>query len=46
MHSKFDLTIKADGDLEVDNHHTVEDIGIVFGEALKEALGDKKGIKR
>ncbi len=46
VHSGFDLKIKAMGDLEVDNHHTVEDIGIVFGEVLKEALGDKKGIKR
>jgi len=44
--SRFDLTIKAKGDLEVDQHHTVEDVGIVLGQALKEALGDKKGINR
>ncbi|WP_046178199.1 imidazoleglycerol-phosphate dehydratase HisB [Domibacillus tundrae] len=45
-HGHFDLTVKADGDVEVDDHHTTEDIGIVLGMALKEALGDKKGIKR
>jgi imidazoleglycerol-phosphate dehydratase len=45
-HSFMDLTVKAKGDLEVDSHHTVEDIGIVLGEALKEALGDKTGIHR
>ena len=45
-HSFMDLTIKAKGDLEVDSHHTVEDIGIVLGEALKEAMGDKAGIHR
>ena len=45
-HSFMDLTVKAKGDLEVDSHHTVEDIGIVLGEALKEALGDKAGIHR
>ena len=43
-HSFMDLTVKAKGDLEVDSHHTVEDIGIVLGEALQEALGDKAGI--
>ena len=45
-HSFMDLTVKAKGDLEVDSHHTVEDIGIVLGEALQEALGDKAGIHR
>ena len=45
-HSFMDLTVKAKGDLEVDSHHTVEDIGIVLGEALQEALGDKSGIHR
>lgn len=45
-HGLFDLEIKARGDLEVDYHHTVEDIGICLGEAIKNALQDKKGIKR
>ncbi|MEM8550696.1 MAG: imidazoleglycerol-phosphate dehydratase HisB [Verrucomicrobiota bacterium] len=45
-HGLFDVTVKASGDLDVDYHHTVEDLGIVLGEALKEALGDKKGIVR
>jgi len=45
-HSKVDLDIKASGDLAVDGHHTVEDVGIGLGLALKEALGDKKGIER
>ncbi len=45
-HSFMNLTVKAKGDLEVDSHHTVEDIGIVLGEALREALGDKAGIHR
>ena len=45
-HARFDLTLTCDGDTDVDDHHTVEDIGIVLGTALKEALGDKKGIKR
>ena len=45
-HSFMDLTVKAKGDLEVDSHHTVEDIGIVLGEALQEALGDKTEIHR
>lgn len=45
-HSKIDLTVKATGDLEVDAHHTVEDIAICLGECLIEALGDKKGIAR
>lgn len=46
FHSGFDLEVTCDGDLKVDSHHTVEDLGIVFGECLKEALGDKKGITR
>jgi imidazoleglycerol-phosphate dehydratase len=45
-HSGFDLILKADGDTHVDDHHTVEDIGICLGEALNEALGDKAGISR
>lgn len=45
-HGLFDLKIKAKGDIEIDQHHTVEDIGIVLGEAFKKALGDKKGINR
>ena len=45
-HSGFDLKIKADGDLEIDEHHTVEDIGITLGKAFNEALGNKKGIAR
>ncbi len=45
-HAAFDLSIKAVGDLEVDQHHTVEDVGICFGSALKDALGDKSGIRR
>ena len=45
-HSFMDLTVRAKGDLEVDSHHTVEDIGIVLGEALQEALGNKAGIHR
>ena len=45
-HALIDLTVKADGDLEVDYHHTVEDVGLVFGQALNEALGDRKGIVR
>ncbi|MEA1939210.1 MAG: imidazoleglycerol-phosphate dehydratase HisB [Candidatus Caldatribacteriota bacterium] len=45
-HGLFDLKVKARGDLEVDYHHTVEDIGICLGEAIKKALQDKKGIKR
>ena len=45
-HGGFDLTIDATGDLEVDLHHTVEDVGIVLGTALKEALGDKAGVRR
>ena len=45
-HGFFDLAISADGDLEVDCHHTIEDTGIVLGKAIKEAVGDKKGIRR
>jgi imidazoleglycerol-phosphate dehydratase len=45
-HGLLDLKIWAEGDLEVDNHHTVEDIGICLGEAIKKALGDKAGINR
>jgi imidazoleglycerol-phosphate dehydratase len=45
-HALLDLTLRAKGDLEVDQHHTVEDVGLVLGRALKEALGDKKGIAR
>jgi imidazoleglycerol-phosphate dehydratase len=45
-HGLFDLEIQAKGDLEVDIHHTNEDVGICLGEALKKALGDKKGIRR
>ena len=45
-HGFFDLDVKVEGDLEVDCHHTIEDTGIVLGSAIKEAIGDKKGIKR
>ena len=45
-HGLFDLDVKVIGDLEVDCHHTVEDTGIVLGQAIAEALGDKAGIKR
>ena len=45
-HGFFDLDVKATGDLMVDCHHTVEDIGIVLGSAIKKALGDKKGVRR
>ena len=45
-HSAIDLVIKASGDLEVDQHHTVEDVGICIGNCLEKALGDKKGIAR
>ncbi|MBQ8741608.1 MAG: imidazoleglycerol-phosphate dehydratase HisB [Clostridia bacterium] len=45
-HGRFDLNIKCVGDIEVDYHHTTEDIGIALGQAFKEALGDKKGITR
>ncbi len=45
-HGLFDLTVQARGDIDIDFHHTVEDIGIVLGEAFRQALGDKKGIVR
>ncbi|MGL5816134.1 MAG: imidazoleglycerol-phosphate dehydratase HisB [Phycicoccus sp.] len=45
-HALLDLTVKADGDLHVDAHHTVEDVAIVLGQAVREALGDKSGISR
>lgn len=45
-HGLFDLTVDVDGDLDVDCHHTVEDTGIVLGNAIREAVGDKKGIRR
>ena len=45
-HSLIDLNVEADGDLEVDAHHTVEDVGIVLGQALEKALGEKRGIHR
>jgi imidazoleglycerol-phosphate dehydratase len=45
-HGGFDLSLKATGDLQVDAHHTVEDVGIALGECLREALGDKAGIRR
>src|SRR5688572_22525813 len=45
-HGGLDLTVKANGDLEIDAHHTVEDIGITLGMAMAKALGDKKGIRR
>ena len=45
-HGFFDLTIAAKGDLEVDYHHTMEDLGLTFGEAFAKALGDKAGIRR
>ena len=45
-HASFDLTVQAKGDLQIDAHHTVEDVGIVFGGCLADALGDKAGIRR
>ena len=45
-HGMFDLDIKAAGDLEIDAHHTVEDVGITLGQAFRQALGDKRGIRR
>ncbi|NKY52896.1 imidazoleglycerol-phosphate dehydratase HisB [Nocardia vermiculata] len=46
QHGSFDLTVRAQGDIEIEAHHTVEDTAIVLGQALGEALGDKKGIRR
>jgi imidazoleglycerol-phosphate dehydratase len=46
FHAGFDLSISAKGDIPVDDHHTVEDVGIILGQAIKEALGDKVGINR
>lgn len=46
VHALFDLAIQAQGDLHIDTHHTIEDVGIVFGKALDEALGERKGIHR
>jgi len=45
-HARFDLKIHSQGDLEIDSHHTVEDVGIALGEAFREALGDKSGVRR
>ena len=45
-HGGFDLTLRADGDLDVDQHHTVEDVGIVLGQLFSKALGDRRGINR
>ena len=45
-HSMIDLELRASGDLEIDDHHTIEDVGILLGEAFLQAIGDKKGIKR
>ena len=45
-HSMIDLDVKAEGDIEIDDHHTIEDVGILLGEAFLEAIGDKKGIRR
>ncbi len=45
-HAAFDLTVQAEGDIALDAHHTVEDVSIVLGQALRQALGDKKGIRR
>jgi len=45
-HGRFDLAIAADGDLEIDGHHTVEDVGLTLGQAFNEALGERRGIRR
>lgn len=46
FHGKFDMKVKCNGDIYVDDHHTIEDIGIALGECVKQALGDKRGIRR
>ena len=46
LHSRIDITVKAKGDLHIDHHHTTEDVGIALGQAIKQALGDMKGITR
>ena len=46
VHGFFDLSLRADGDLDVDFHHTIEDVGLVLGDAIRAALGERKGIKR
>ncbi len=46
VHGLFDLTVQATGDLHIDTHHTIEDVGIVLGQAINQALGDRKGINR
>lgn len=46
VHGFFDLTIDADGDIDVDSHHTVEDVGLVLGDAVNNALGDRMGVRR
>lgn len=46
FHGKFDMKVKCKGDIYVDDHHTIEDIGIALGECVKQALGDKRGIRR
>lgn len=46
FHGKFDLNVKCDGDLHVDDHHTIEDLGISMGQAFKDAIGDRVGIRR
>ncbi len=45
-HSRFDLSVRCEGDIDIDAHHTVEDVGIALGEAFGEALGDKQGVRR
>lgn len=45
-HGRFDLTVAAEGDLEIDGHHTVEDVGLTLGQAFNEALGERRGIRR